>query len=136
MLPFFMRYSHINYAREGTFYLNEMHQLPPEVKAEFYAGNFVMKRGIPQFNQVDPDQSGMADWDGQKGQRHHWANKDLFSSEQMGCLRSHLVFETRETFGLGSDDTLMHKESRKGTQKQDNKDEDHVMMTEELQHVF
>ena len=44
MLPYFMRYNHTNYARWGTVYLNEMYQLPPEVKKEFDAGNFVIKR--------------------------------------------------------------------------------------------
>ena len=57
MLPYFMRYNHTNYARWGTVYLNEMHQLPPEVKTEFDAGNCVVKRTPHRFNQVDPDQS-------------------------------------------------------------------------------
>lgn len=45
MLPYFMWYNHTNYARWGTIYLNEMHQLPQQVKREFDAGNFVVKRG-------------------------------------------------------------------------------------------
>ena len=52
-----MYYNHINYARWGTIYLKEMHQLPQEVKQEFEAGNFVVKRSSLHFNQVDPDQS-------------------------------------------------------------------------------
>ena len=43
MLPHFMRYNQTNYARWGTIYLNEMHQLPTEVKTEFEAGNWVVK---------------------------------------------------------------------------------------------
>ena len=43
MLPYFMRYNQTNYARWGTIYLNEMHQLPTEVKTEFEAGNWVVK---------------------------------------------------------------------------------------------
>jgi len=35
MLPYFIRYNQTNYARWGTIYLNEMHQLPTEVKTEF-----------------------------------------------------------------------------------------------------
>ena len=57
MLPYFMRYNHTNYARWGTVYLNEMHQLPSEVKEEFMNGNFVVKRAKQSFNQVAPDQS-------------------------------------------------------------------------------
>ena len=47
MLPLFMRYDHTNYARWGTIYLNEMHQLPAEVQKEFDCGNFVVKRTSP-----------------------------------------------------------------------------------------
>jgi len=57
MLPLFMRYDHTNYAQWGTIYVNEMHQLPPEVLHEFQNGNFVVKRSKRRFNQVDPDQS-------------------------------------------------------------------------------
>ena len=42
MLPFFMRYNHTNYARWGTVYLNEMHQLPPEIEHEYDQGHFVV----------------------------------------------------------------------------------------------
>ncbi len=34
-----------------------MCQLPEEVSAKFEAGNFVMKRSLKTFNQVDPDHS-------------------------------------------------------------------------------
>ena len=57
MLHYFMWYNHTDYARWGTIYLNEMHQLPQQVKREFDAGNFVVKRSSQCFNQVDPDQS-------------------------------------------------------------------------------
>ena len=57
MLPFFMRYDHFNYARWGTIYLNDMHQLPVDVQTEFQNGNFVVKRANLKFNQVSPDQS-------------------------------------------------------------------------------
>ena len=57
MLPFFFRYSHLNYARWGCVYLSEMHQLPPEVEEEFRLGNFVVKGSDQSFNQVDPDHS-------------------------------------------------------------------------------
>ena len=57
MLPLLMRYNHTNYAHWGTIYLNEMHQLPEEVRKEFESGNFVITRAGSNFNQVDPDQS-------------------------------------------------------------------------------
>lgn len=38
-------------------YLADCHQLPHEVLAEFQQGNFVVKRSVGTFNQVDPDQS-------------------------------------------------------------------------------
>ena len=57
MLPYFITYDHVNYARWGTVYISEMNQLPEEVKKEFEAGNFVVKRSQSKFKQVDPDQS-------------------------------------------------------------------------------
>ena len=42
MLPYFMRYDHLNYARWGPVYLAEMHQLPEPVLSEFQRGNFVV----------------------------------------------------------------------------------------------
>ncbi len=57
MLPLFMRYDHTNYACWGTIDLNEMHQLPAEIKREFESGNFAVKGTGLKFNQVDPDQS-------------------------------------------------------------------------------
>lgn len=57
MLPFFMRYDHSNYARWGSVFLADAHQLPEAVYQEFQNGNFVVKRSAQKFNQVDPDQS-------------------------------------------------------------------------------
>ena len=57
MLPYFMRHNHTNYARWGMLDLKEMHQLPAAAESEFEAGNFVVKRGDGNFNQVDPDHS-------------------------------------------------------------------------------
>lgn len=57
MLPYIMRYDHLNYARWGPLYLAEMHQLPEPVLSEFQKGNFVIKRSAHKFNQVDPDQA-------------------------------------------------------------------------------
>ena len=57
MLPFVMWYNHHNYAKWGTVYLSEMHELPEEVNAEFERGNLLVKWSPQPFNQVDPDQS-------------------------------------------------------------------------------
>jgi len=89
ILPYVMRYNHTNYARWSTIYLNEMHQLPQEVKEEFSKGNFVVKRAKQSFNQVDPDQS--QEWlngTGKKGggiigMMHH---QDANSAQQMGLI--------------------------------------------------
>lgn len=57
LFPFNAPMVHTNYARWGCVYLADCHQLPPEVLAEFQQGNFVVKRSVGTFNQVDPDQS-------------------------------------------------------------------------------
>ncbi|KAL8582353.1 hypothetical protein ACOMHN_037109 [Nucella lapillus] len=82
-----MRYNHTNYACWGTVYLNDMHQLPPEVKSEFDAENFVVKRTPHRFNQVDPDQS--QEWlnaVGKKGGGIIGINQNILSSEQVGFV--------------------------------------------------
>ena len=43
MLPLFMRYDHTNYARWGTIYLNEMHQLPAKIQKEFKVETLLLK---------------------------------------------------------------------------------------------
>ena len=57
MLPYFMRYDQMNYARWGPIYLAEMKQLPAEIEEEFRQGNFSVNMADNPFNQVDPDQS-------------------------------------------------------------------------------
>lgn len=57
MLPYIIRYDHLNYARWGLVYIAEMHQLPQPVLSEFQIGKFVVKRSVQRFNQVDPDQA-------------------------------------------------------------------------------
>jgi hypothetical protein len=56
MLPWSFRYDHTNYARWGSVYLADCHQLPSEVLEEFKPGNFVVKRSLGTFNQVGPNQ--------------------------------------------------------------------------------
>ena len=81
MLPYFMRYDHLNYARWGPVYLAEMHQLPEPVLSEFQRGNFVVKRSVQKLNQVDPDQ--FKPWCGymvQEKRWNHWYHEDNFSA--------------------------------------------------------
>ena len=132
MLPYFMRYNHINYARWGTVYLNEMHQLPQDVKREFEAGNFVVKRSPHSFNQVDPDQS--QEWLNCVGKKGGGIIGITKTSSALGRwalsynLRSHLALETREVFGLGSGDNFVHNETTKSRQKRDSVDEDALLL--------
>ena len=130
MLPYFMRYNHINYARWGTIYLNEMHQLPPEVKDEFMKGNFVVKRGHQRFNQVDPDQS--QEWlngTGKKGGGIIGITKTPTALSRWALsynLRSHIANETREVYRISSEDSHSHNESTNSRKRRDNADEDNL----------
>ena len=127
MLPYFMRYNNVNYARWGTIYLNEMHQLPQEVQREFESGNFVVKRSPQQFNQVDPDQS--QEWlgcIGKKGGGIIGITKFTSALSRWALsfnFRSHLANESRIAFGLESDDECStHNETTRGRMKRDSHD--------------
>ena len=54
MLPCFFRYDHVNYARWGTVYLDEMAKLPPDILREFQQGNCVVMHTNRRFNHVSP----------------------------------------------------------------------------------
>ena len=133
MLPYFMRYDHTNYIRWGTIYINEMHRLPPEVKREFDAGNFVVKRTNQRFNQVDPDQS--QEWLNGIGKKRGGIIGITKTSSALSRwalsynLRSHLPNKTRAVYGLDYDDDYSHNESFKGRQTQDSRDEDSLLAT-------
>ncbi|KAL8600360.1 hypothetical protein ACOMHN_013575 [Nucella lapillus] len=133
MLTYFMRYNHTDYARWGTVYLNEMHQLPPEVKSEFDAGNFVVKRTPHSFNQVDPHQS--QEWLNavdKKGGGIIGITKTSSALSRWALsynLRSHLALETRAAFAVGSSDDIVHNETTRSRMKQDTKDEDKLLTT-------
>ena len=131
MLPYFMYYNHINYARWGTIYLKEMHQLPQEVKQEFEAGNFVVKRSSLRFNQVDPDQS--QEWLGCIGKKGGGiigitrTNSALSRWALSFSLRSQLAYDTKIVFGLAGHDDHVHNETTKGRMKLDSRDEDALL---------
>lgn len=142
MLPLFFRYNHTNYARWGTVYINEMHQLPNEVQKEFRAGNFVVKRSLQKFNQVDPDQS--QEWlnaVGKKGGGIVGITKTSSALSRWALsynLRSHISMETRELYNLtrDSDEGLVHNESTNGRRKVDNQEECRLFETFVSLNVF
>lgn len=131
MLPYFMQYNHINYARWGTIYLNEMHQLPQPVKREFEAGNFVVKRSLHHFSQVDPDHS--QEWlgcIGKKGGGIVGITKTSSALSRWALsfnLRSHLAQDTKVAFGQGPDDDYICNEMANSRMKRDNADEDALL---------
>lgn len=133
MLPYMMRYDQTNYARWGSVYVSEMQQLPEEVKAEFEAGNFVVKRGKQLFNQVDPDQS--QEWlngTGKKCGGIVGITKTPSALSRWALsynMRSHISCETREAFDTDLDDIVNHNECNRGRRRQDKKDEDSLFTT-------
>ena len=128
-----MRYNHTNYARWGTIYLNEMHQLPSEVKEEFSKGNFVVKRVKQSFNQVDPDQS--QEWlngTGKKGGGIIGITKTPTALSRWALsynLCSHMASGTKEVYNMQTDDVYVHNEASTGRQRQDSADEDKLFTT-------
>ena len=132
MLPLFMRYDHINYARWGTIYVKDMHELPDIVLQEFLQGNFVVKRAALKFNQVDPDQS--QEWlngTGKKGGGIIGITKTSTALSRWALsynLRSHISTETRGMYNINADEeATVHNESTQGRRKHDNEDEDNLM---------
>ena len=124
MLPYFMRYDHINYAKWGVIYLAEMHQLPAEVLEEFQRGNFVVKRSGSTFNQVSPDQA--QEWlnaTGKKGGGIVGITKTPSALNRWALSynhRSQIAVQTAMMFGIHDDDNLAHKESSSERKKHDN----------------
>lgn len=85
MLPYFFRYNHINYARWGTVYISEMHNLPAEVEAEFeqLCGKAVRAPVQPGISRSEPR---VAEWNWEEGRWDCWHNKNNISSEQVGSV--------------------------------------------------
>lgn len=119
MLPYFMRYNHINYAWWGTIYLNEMHQ---------------------HFNQVDPDHS--QEWLGCIGKKGGGIVGITKTSSALGRwglsfnFRSHLAHDTKVAFGLDTDDDYIHNETTKGRMKRDSIDEDALLAVLQIFGLF
>ena len=127
MLPYFMRYDHLNYARWGAVYIAEMHQLPEPVLSEFQRGNFVVKRSVQKFNQVDPDQA--MEWingTGKKGGGIIGITKTTSALCRWTLsynLRSHIAAETHAMYNHCPGSTCVNNEATKSRQKRDNNDE-------------
>ncbi len=121
MLPYFMRYDHYNYARWGPVYLTEMHQLPTAVLSEFEKGNFVVKRSVRKFNQVDPDQA--QEWLNGVGKKGGGIVGITKTSSAL-CrwtlsynLRSHIAAATYAMYQMRSGENPLHNEKYKSSPK-------------------
>jgi hypothetical protein len=140
MLPFCLRYDHINYGRWGPVYLAEMRNLPESVLEEFKKGNFVVKRSARKFNQVDPDQA--QEWLNGTGKRGGGivgitkTNTALNRWALSYNLRAHIAADTREMLQIYPKDLLSHNESKPARQQRDNADENVLLSILERFHVF
>ena len=121
--PRVFRYDHTNYARWGSVYLADCHQLPIEVLSEFQDGNFVVKRSAGTFNQVDPDQS--QEWlnaTGKKGGGIVGITRTPSALSRWSLsynLRSHISLLTKVMYDVNPDDILTHKDASKSRQVTD-----------------
>ena len=133
MLPFFMRYNHTHYARWGTIYIREMHNLPEEIEHEFLQGNFVVKGAALKFNQVDPNQS--QEWlnaVGKKGGGIIGITKTSTALSRWALsynLRSHMSLETKRMFRVNSsvEDVSVHNKSHSSKQAVDDQEENNLL---------
>ena len=123
MLPWFFRYDHTNYARWGSVYLADCHQLPIELLSEFQDGNFVVKRSAGTFNQVDPGQS--QEWlnaTGKKGGGIVGITRTPSALSRWSLsynLRSHISLLSKVMYDVNPDDILTHKDASKSRQVTD-----------------
>ena len=131
MLPYFTTYDHVNYAWWGTLYISEMNQLPEEVKKEFEAGNFVVKRSQSKFNQVDPDQS--QEWLNGAGKAAGGIIRYIKSPSALNRwalsfnLRSQIAGATRAVFGANVDEKGIHNEDNKARKRLDKIDKEKLL---------
>ena len=123
ILPYFMHYDHLNYARCGTVYLTTMHQQPVEVEREFKKRNFVVKRSTQRFNQVDPDQSQeQLNRIGKRGGGIVGITKMPTALGRWALsynLRSYIAAEMKELYHLGYADDINYNEGSASRQKKD-----------------
>ena len=143
MLPFFVRYDHINYARWGSVYLAEMSDLPQEVLHEFQEGNFVVKRTDRQFNQVSADQS--TEWLNATGKKSGGLIGITRISSAINRwalsfnLRNVISSQTAMMLGLTPDDEedeYTHNECSKTRMERDDSDEGRIVVSLQQHGVF
>ena len=140
MLPYFMRYNHLNYTRWGPVYLAEMHQLPEAVQTEFQKGKFVVKRSVLKFNQVEPDQA--MEWINGTGKKAGGIIGITKTTSAL-CrwtlsynLRSHIAAETHAMFNQGPCSVSVHNEATQSRQNRDNNDEAALLLVFQRLKVF
>ena len=81
MLPYFMRYDHLNYARWGPVYLAEMHQLPEPVLSEFQMGQLCCQAFCSKVQSSTPRPShGVDKWYRKERRWNHWYHEDNISA--------------------------------------------------------
>ena len=140
MLPYFFRYDHVNYARWGVVYVDEMQRLPQALLDEFKRGNFVIKCSDQKFNQVDPDQG--QEWINGTGKRCGGivgitrTTSALTRWTLTYNLRSRIATDTREMYRLSQSRQRLHKECGKSRMIRDNKDEFALLAVFTGFHVF
>ena len=140
MLPYFMRYDHLNYARWGPVYIAQMYQMPEPVLSEFQRGNFVVKRSIQKFNQVDANQA--MEWINGTGKKVGGIVGITKTSAAL-CrwtlsynLRSHIAAQTHAMYHNSPGSASIHHEATKSRQKLDSDQELALVSTFQRFKVF
>ena len=132
MLPYFMRYDHLNYAKSVPVFIADMMTLPEEVHSKFLQGDFVVKRSNDKFNQVDADyaQEWIVGTGKESGGVVGITNE--ISAVQRWALsfhwRSEVATKTYTMFDLDVR-TATHNELNSGRPKRDEKDENSLVST-------
>ena len=117
-----------------------MHQLPEAVRTEFQRGNFVVKRSVMKFSQVDPDQ--VMEWingTGKKGGGIIGITKTTSALCRWTLsynLRSHIAAETHAMFNQGPGSVRVHNEANQSRQNRDNDDEAALLLVFQRCKVF
>ena len=122
---------HINYARRGTVYLDEMAKLPPDILREFQQGTCVVMHANRRFNQVFPPDH-ITEWlnaTGKKSGGLVGITKVASSLSRWTLsynLRTLISSHTKQMFHVtmnGDDEVYTHTECTKGRRIKDDGDE-------------
>jgi hypothetical protein len=105
--------------------------LPSEVLEEFKHGNYVVKRSLGTFNQVDPDQS--QEWLNATGKRGDGIVGITRTPSALSMwslsynLSSHVNFLTRTMYDVTPDDIITHKDASKSRKVLDSEFEESLV---------